>query len=636
MVAVQLQAQSLAEFEKLKKEYPNYSAVYKEKKVVIDIFFSENDELKARIKRSEQKLLLKNMPGSVAKESISYSSWEQHLEDLKAVCFIPVGNKYKKKQIDKILTKDELSNSVFYQDISSKNFSYPSTQEGTIYEMEYSLILDNLRFLPVLFTASYIPILDLQIEISYPENVDLTLDFYNLDKESYGIDRAKKGKKITQTISRQQIPELAFFNDAPSISYYCPQVFMRIRSYTIDGVEKPFLRNPKDLHDYYKSWIKDIDNDEDNSLTTLVDSIVADSPTEFEKVKAIYYWVQDNIKYIAFEDGVAGFVPAKPAAVCKSRYGDCKGMAGLTHQMLKIAGIKSHLTWIGSRDLPYTYTQLPTPSVDNHMITTYIKDGEYYFLDATGGNVPIDQTTAFIQGKQALINVGTGFEIKEVPVQPASSNYIHDSTTVSIENGNLKGTGIAIFGGLYRNLFRRRIQSNSPEETRELFKKTLEKGSNKFRLDSIEIIDTNNKDKAITVNYQFTLPDYVKSYGDEVYVNLNLTKVDFEDLFEEDREVPFEIDIASEYKYVTNLQFDTDRYELKSSPEKSSYENELFGFTNEHKAQPGAVIHTFRSKENFLLLEKEQFEDRNDMIKKVRRSFNDSIILTNVSKETAP
>jgi hypothetical protein len=30
-----------------------------------------------------------------------------------------------------------------------------------------------------------------------------------------------------------------------------------------------------------------------------------------DKVKAIFYWVQNNIRYIAFEDGIAGFLPDK-------------------------------------------------------------------------------------------------------------------------------------------------------------------------------------------------------------------------------------------------------------------------------------------------------------------------------------
>ena len=55
-------------------------------------------------------------------------------------------------------------------------------------------------------------------------------------------------------------------------------------------------------------------------------------------------------------------------------------MASLIVTMLKVAGVKSYRTWIGTRDLPYKYSQVPTPLVDNHMIATYIAaDGQYYF-----------------------------------------------------------------------------------------------------------------------------------------------------------------------------------------------------------------------------------------------------------------
>ena len=64
--------------------------------------------------------------------------------------------------------------------------------------------------------------------------------------------------------------------------------------------------------------------------------------TEPEKVARIYYWVQDHVRYIAFENGLRGFIPHDAGRVYASRYGDCKDMANLLHEMLRMAGVKSY------------------------------------------------------------------------------------------------------------------------------------------------------------------------------------------------------------------------------------------------------------------------------------------------------
>ena len=90
-------------------------------------------------------------------------------------------------------------------------------------------------------------------------------------------------------------------------------------------------------------------------LVSLVAKITADKKTDLEKVKAIYYWTQKNIKYIAFEYALGGFIPRESNEVFRKKYGDCKDNSSMLYRMLEIAGVKGHLTWIGTRSIPYTY-----------------------------------------------------------------------------------------------------------------------------------------------------------------------------------------------------------------------------------------------------------------------------------------
>lgn len=132
------------------------------------------------------------------------------------------------------------------------------------------------------------------------------------------------------------------------------------------------------------------------------DEITQGKSTAIEKVKAIYYWVQDNVRYIAFEDGLAGFKPEKAQEVLRRKYGDCKGMANLTKELLKASGFDSRLCWIGTHHIAYDYST-PSLAVDNHMICAVVLNGRRYFLDATEKYIPLNEYAERIQARQVLI-----------------------------------------------------------------------------------------------------------------------------------------------------------------------------------------------------------------------------------------
>ncbi len=130
------------------------------------------------------------------------------------------------------------------------------------------------------------------------------------------------------------------------------------------------------LCEWYHSFVKDINQEKDTSLQSIVSSLTKGVKSSEERIRRIYYWVQNNINYVAFEDGMNGFVPREAKDICNRRYGDCKDMSSILVKMLRLAGIDAHYTWIGTRSLPYKYTDLPSPNIDNHMICVADADGK--------------------------------------------------------------------------------------------------------------------------------------------------------------------------------------------------------------------------------------------------------------------
>ena len=102
---------------------------------------------------------------------------------------------------------------------------------------------------------------------------------------------------------------------------------------------------------------------------------------------------------------MGGFVPREAGLVCSRRFGDCKDMASILTEMNTAAGLTAYFTWIGTRDLPYKFTQVPLPLVSNHMICTIYLNGKYVFLDGTDPTCVFGLTPAGIQDKEAMISI---------------------------------------------------------------------------------------------------------------------------------------------------------------------------------------------------------------------------------------
>ena len=283
-------------------------------------------------------------------------------------------------------------------------------------------------------------------------------------------------------------------------------------------------------------------------MKTVVDAIVKKSKSEVETVRNVFYWVQDNIQYVAFEEGMRGLIPHNGSYVCEKRYGDCKDMANLIVTMLKMANIKAYHTWIGTRDLPYKYTEVPTPLVDNHMIATYIDSKQrYYFLDATSDHTAFGLPSSMIQGKEALIGFDKNkYEVKLVPEMNKEINATNDSIFIRLDGNQITGKGQTSLSGYAKVFGGYELDRAEKDDVKRYVTRLIGKGSNKFYLDGYNLANLDDRDIPTRIDYTFRIGDYFQKIGDEFYINLHLKKDYYNAFIDKTREAPMEIS----YKYL--------------------------------------------------------------------------------------
>jgi transglutaminase-like putative cysteine protease len=102
-----------------------------------------------------------------------------------------------------------------------------------------------------------------------------------------------------------------------------------------------------------------------------------------ESVNACIRFVQDEIRYLSFNEGIHGYQPHKAAQIYDQRYGDCKDKSVLLALMLNKLGVKSAPALVHSSTGKLVNESLPSPRLFNHCIVQFTLNDSTYWVDPT-------------------------------------------------------------------------------------------------------------------------------------------------------------------------------------------------------------------------------------------------------------
>ena len=615
----------LPNLDEVKARFPDATAIYLKKSHEYKITL-ENKLLNGTCKVHEQVFINKEAGIAFQSRSVSTNEFVQ-ASDIKAFTMVPKNKKYEKKEVEKIELKDSPGKYSFYDDEKIYSIMYPSVQVGAILDLDYQLKYTQPRFMGSFYWTDYIPGVENELVVSVQKNIHIKYKLFNSEGSNIVFTKTETKNEVIYKWKMDNVDPIVQFGDAPSFTYYEPHIIFYITDYEVDGKPQQLLGTPKDLYSWYCALQKNINKTEDKRLKSVTDSLVAGITDESEKVKKIFYWVQDNISYVAFEDGLGGFIPRDAGTVCSRKFGDCKDMASIIHEMLRMAGVNSYLTWIGSRDIPYTYEEVPTPSVDNHMITTYLdKNGNWNFLDGTGKNAPADLYTSMIQGKQALISISPdSFKLVTVPIKDTSVSQTIDSIFIHINDNLLVGKGNVKMTGYDKLEYYYKTENLSKKEALDYFRSYFSKGSNKVNFFDV-VITKIDRTSGGDITYSFDLSDYVKRNQNEIYINLNMENSLHLEQVDETRKIPVSFKHNTKKRLVTTFTI-PDGYQPEFIPPSARYGNEIAGYTSTYELKNNTIIHVNDFYINTLLLNSTDFSKYNKVLTEMVKANKQAVSL---------
>jgi transglutaminase-like putative cysteine protease len=521
---------------------------------------------------------------------------------------------------------DYQSEGIFHSDAKVCMFKIPLETKGLPVTFSYDKKYKDVKYLTSVYFHESVPVEEKTVTFNVPDWLEVELREFNFDgydiKKEVQKDAAAKLTKYTYRL--KNIPSFEREFRSPHMAKSFPHLILVSKSYTNNGQRKVLFESVKDLYAWYHSVASQTNNNP-TELKPLVQQLTQGKKTDIEKIESMFYWVQEKIRYIAFENGIMGFRPDAAQNVLNKKYGDCKGKANLLAQMLKVAGYDARLTWIGTSDLPYDYS-LPSLGVDNHMICTVILDGKRYFLDGTEEHIALNDYAHRIQGKQVLIEDGTNYIIDKIPEFSAERNKVQTVTRLKLENDNLVGNVSSTYHGESKITIASVYGSMRNDNKKDALQEFLKSGDNNVVVNSIKEPDWNDRQKPLQVQFDMTAKNQVTKAGNELYVVIDRDKELSSLEFDSTRKSDYEL--RHKYYFVSQTEFALpDGYKVDYVPDAISKKSKDYEFEGSYAVKGNTLLYTKKLIVNKTTIRKAEFDEWNGFIKSVNKFYNDQVVL---------
>lgn len=416
---------------------------------------------------------------------------------------------------------------LFYNDTKVCTINLPFTQKNKIAEVSLKKIFHDPHYFSTVYLSEQQFIKNKTVKLIVPYWMDIDIHEKNLGtnvtKEVITDEKAKTHTYVYHIENQKAEKQEPY---SPGYSYIYPHLIIVSKTATINGSKQPIFDGLGSLYKWNHGATL-----QENSDSTIIrnksQEIIKECTTPESKIKAIYGWVQENIRYIAFENGIWGFRPADAQNVLQKKYGDCKGMANLLKSLLVAVGFDARLVWIGTNKIAYDYST-PLPIAD-HMICALFWNNKHYYLDPTVKYMPLGEYSQLIQNRQVMIEDGDNYLIERIPSVFPSQNTDSISCEYTVTNNALSGKAVNTFHGESKQLILWQIHSTEKDKQDNTVKRFLERGEVQDKVSKIVISGTEPQSSSLSISYNVERKSAIQAISDELYIDMDAAK-DYTDI----------------------------------------------------------------------------------------------------------
>jgi len=555
---------------------------------------------------------------------IPFSTEHQKLKILYAYTVTPEGKVLKPgKNAINTVYPPFVSEAPIYSDLKYRTISMPGVRVGSI--IKYAYVLKTVKpymknqFWETDYLQDEYPVREAVFKALIPKGKYFRFKTYNMNEKESQPVRKDFGKFIELSWKVKNVPPIVKEPNMPPFEEVAKRVAITS------------LKSWQEVAKWYSDLSKEaVKPDRLVRETTL--KVVKGKKTEEEKIRAIYNFVAQNIRYVGMEFGINGYKPHRASEILRNRYGDCKDHATLLIAMLKVIGVKGYPVLIPTLSRANMDPEMPMPTAFNHEIAAIKWKGKWFFMDTTSDFVPFGYLPPSDQGRRVLIvdvEKGKG-NVAQTPVFPPDANVEGFSGKFILKPfGSLEGKFKFDYTGIYGVIERATLTGAPSEQIKRHVEELAAKVSPGFDVEKYEISDyrdLNRKDVWIEIegedrNYGTITSHYMLAKFPTPNYNRLVSLV-----AAKSRRYPYVVGYKMEKVSDVKLELPAG-YTLYLKPEDYSFKNRVGSFSIKWKVE-GRELH-FHSQMvlNKSVIPVEEYQDLRELFNTAVKTLRNQIVV---------
>jgi len=375
-----------------------------------------------------------------------------------------------------------------------KTVVFPNLEVGDAVEVlvheDYEPLLED-EFNGIYFLQYTEPMIETSVTIRGPAEMPLKHIVKDGDAE---FSRTEDGEDIVYKWTVRNTEKLEPELGMPPF----PQVATRLLVSTIESWEE--------LSRY--GWkLSDEKCIAEQSVKDVVEEVTAGLTTTEEKIRAIHYWIIENVRYLGIAMDRSMFLePHFAAYTLEKEYGVCRDKAVLMVTMLEEIGVPAWVVFINPSKK--TDIEIPTVYFEHGIVAIKGEDGQYRFLDPTM-EMSRSVYASYVGDRWVLVATEEGEDIQQAPHIPASANAgVIKEISALREDGSLEGRVTISGRGMYEEILRTVASQTGPEQLRMMAENMVQSVHPGASMDDFTVSDYEDLYAPLTIEVAYSIDDY--------------------------------------------------------------------------------------------------------------------------------
>ncbi|MDI6758248.1 MAG: DUF3857 domain-containing protein [Candidatus Omnitrophota bacterium] len=507
-----------------------------------------------------------------------------------------------------------------YSNARVRIISFPEIAEGAVIEYKVKIyrnqLINKKDFVINYSLQSSEPIIAANFSIITSKDKPLNIKTINEKYNSFDAN-------LVPRVEREG-PNLAYYWQFKNLPQIIPELKMPPDVEINPALLISTFSNWQDVYNWWWSLAKDKINS-DEAIKEKVRQLVGDERDQENKLKIIYNFCAQKIRYVAIEYGQAGYEPHKAEDIFRYKYGDCKDQAVLLVSMLREAGFSAWLVLIPTKDCNNLNEDFPAVFF-NHCIAALSFRNEIVFLDPTAETCSFGDLPSADQGRRVLIFNDDGYKICQTPLYQAKHNLLRQDLKIKInKDETIDARKDILSHGIYDQGQRHWLLYTQPELIQEALNEKIQETSIGAKLMDYKITNLDNLNLPLTLNYSFKGPEYWTAAGN-LRILPQLSYLDSSVTAKEKRNFPVDFGVLDAKEINLTLEI-PEGFVIKYLPENAVEDTPWYRFMSAYSYKADKIYFKQNFEEKKTVIEKEEYTQFKKSFERLAKKIKQRIVL---------